>query len=130
VTTITLSIQQKQLAEEKITRMGLTDRIEVKLIDYREMKGQFDKIVSIEMLEAVGHEFLPTYFETCWRLMKPGGRMVFQVITTPNRNYETYRFFSFLVSNLIVSFLFLLLVQIILSPLLSSCCDVYLQKRM
>ena len=91
VTTVTLSTEQKALAEERIKALGLEDRIEVLLIDYRDLKGQYDKIISIEMLEAVGHEFLPTYFESCYRLLRPGGRMAFQVITTQNKNYEVYR---------------------------------------
>lgn len=91
ITTITLSSQQKELTEERIRQEGFEDRIEVKLIDYRDIQGQYDKIVSIEMLEAVGHENLPTYFGSCYKLLKPNGKMVFQVITMRNINYDTYR---------------------------------------
>jgi cyclopropane-fatty-acyl-phospholipid synthase len=91
VTTITLSSQQKQLVENKIRSRGLEDLIDVQLIDYRNVTGQFDKIISVEMLEAVGLEYIPVYFERCFKLLKPGGRMVFQVITVPNKNYESYK---------------------------------------
>jgi len=91
VTTITLSIEQKELAEERIKKRKLQHLIDVQLIDYRDLKGKYDKIISVEMLEAVGHNFLPTYFESCYNLLKPGGKMVFQVITTPNKTYEEYR---------------------------------------
>lgn len=91
VTTITLSQEQKRLAEERIAAAGLSERIEVKLCDYRDIEGQYDHIISIEMLEAVGHKFLPTYFQTCDRLLKPNGSVVLQVITIPEAYYETYR---------------------------------------
>jgi len=91
VTTLTLSSQQKEYVDDLIQKLGLDDRIEVKLMDYRDLNGKFDKIVSVEMLEAVGHEFLPIYFESAWNLLNPGGKMVFQVITTPNKSYEDYR---------------------------------------
>lgn len=90
VTTITLSQEQKALAEERIREAGLQDSIEVVLRDYRHMKGQFDRIISIEMLEAVGLEYMPGYFEICSKLLKPGGKMVFQVITYPNKGFENY----------------------------------------
>jgi len=60
------------------------------LEDYRNIRGKFDKIISVEMLEAVGHEYLSTYFECCYNLLNPGGKMVFQVITMPNKNYAAY----------------------------------------
>lgn len=90
VTSLTLSTEQKELAEERIREAGLEDRIEVQLCDYRALpppqneNGAYDKIVSIEMLEAVGKEFLVTYFECINRLLKKnGGIAVFQCITMP-----------------------------------------------
>jgi cyclopropane-fatty-acyl-phospholipid synthase len=91
VTTITLSSQQKELAEQRIREAKMDDRIQVLLMDYRLVRGQYDKIVSIEMLEAVGHDHYPTYFETCYRLLKPNGKFVFQVITMPHKNYDIFR---------------------------------------
>lgn len=88
VTSVTLSKEQKQLAEERIADAGLTDNIEVLLCDYRALpmpkEGPYDKVVSIEMLEAVGREFLETYFDCINKLLKPeGGIAVFQCITIP-----------------------------------------------
>lgn len=89
VTSLTLSIEQKELAEERIAEAGFTDKIEVLLCDYRALpipKGSqgYDKIVSIEMLEAVGKEFLNTYFECVDKLLKKdGGVACFQCITMP-----------------------------------------------
>ncbi|MDX9755210.1 MAG: cyclopropane-fatty-acyl-phospholipid synthase family protein, partial [bacterium] len=91
VTTLTLSTEQKALAEQRIAEAGLADRIEVKLCDYRHMQGQFDKIISIEMIEAVGHEFLGAYFQQLDRLLKPDGLVVIQAITIPDQRYDLYR---------------------------------------
>jgi cyclopropane-fatty-acyl-phospholipid synthase len=92
VTGITLSEEQKHLAEERIRAAGLSHLIEIKLIDYRLVEGQFDKIISVEMIEAVGHEYLGKFFEVCDRLLKPGGRLVLQAITIPDHRYTWYRF--------------------------------------
>lgn len=94
ITSVTLSVEQKALAEKRITEAGLTERIEVLLCDYRAIpvpkpEGHYDKIVSIEMLEAVGSEFLETYFACIDRLLKPaGGIAVFQCITIPEPRYD------------------------------------------
>ena len=94
VTSLTLSKEQKQLAEERIRDAGFEDRIEVKLTDYRELpvlEKPYDKIVSIEMLEAVGQEYLATYFNCIHRLLKEdGGIAVFQCITMPEGRHEAY----------------------------------------
>lgn len=95
VTSLTLSREQKALAEDRIAKAGFTDNIEVLLCDYRALpmprEGPYDKIVSIEMLEAVGREFLPLYFECIHKLLKPeGGIAVFQCITMPENRYEAY----------------------------------------
>ncbi len=91
VTGITLSEEQLKLASARVEEAGLSDRIEFKLCDYRHVTGHFDRIVSIEMLEAVGHEYFDDYFKTLDRLLKPGGRTVIQVITIPDDRYENYR---------------------------------------
>lgn len=88
ITSITLSKEQKELAEKRIAQVGFTENVEVLLCDYRDLptprEGLYDKVVSIEMLEAVGKEYLSLYFECVNRLMKPnGGIGVFQCITMP-----------------------------------------------
>jgi cyclopropane-fatty-acyl-phospholipid synthase len=90
VTSLTLSEEQKKLADARIAAAGMSDRIEIKLCDYRELEGTFDKIVSVEMLEQVGHEFLGTFFKCCERLLKPQGIAVIQVITLPDYRYAEY----------------------------------------
>jgi cyclopropane-fatty-acyl-phospholipid synthase len=87
VTTLTLSVEQKALAEERIASAGLSDCIEVLLRDYREMDGVFDKLVSIEMIEAVGHQYLGTYFSKIDHLLKPNGIAAIQAITVPDQAY-------------------------------------------
>jgi cyclopropane-fatty-acyl-phospholipid synthase len=90
VTTTTISREQYELAGERIARAGLTDRIDILLEDYRNLSGRYDKIVSIEMVEAVGHEFLPGYFKKCAELLKEDGAMLLQAITMPDRRYDQY----------------------------------------
>lgn len=88
VTTTTLSREQHAHTERRIHEMGLQDRVTLLLEDYRDLKGQYDKLVSIEMIEAVGHRYLPTYFEQCARLLKPDGLMLLQAITIRDQRYE------------------------------------------
>jgi cyclopropane-fatty-acyl-phospholipid synthase len=87
VTTTTISKEQHALAGERIRAAGLEDRIELLLRDYRDLEGSYDKLVSVEMIEAVGHQFLDTYFHTCSRLLKPDGLMVLQSITIRDELY-------------------------------------------
>jgi cyclopropane-fatty-acyl-phospholipid synthase len=84
VTTITLSVEQKALAEERIAAAGLSDRISVELCDYRSVTGSYDAVVSVEMIEAVGWQYWPTYFETIDRVLAPGGKVAIQAITMPH----------------------------------------------
>jgi cyclopropane-fatty-acyl-phospholipid synthase len=91
VTTVTISEEQAALARERIAAAGLSDRITVELRDYREISGKFDAIVSIEMLEAVGHEYFPAFFETCDRVLRRGGRIGLQSITYPDAAYDQQR---------------------------------------
>jgi len=88
IDTLTLSVQQQKLAQDRIAAVGLQDRIKVHLMDYRDMpslwEGSFDRLVSVEMIEAVGAEFLETYWrQVDWALKKQGGVGVVQVITIP-----------------------------------------------
>ncbi|WP_276488609.1 SAM-dependent methyltransferase [Ectopseudomonas mendocina] len=91
VTTTTLSREQHAYTERRIREMGLQDRVTLLLEDYRDLDGQYDKLVSIEMIEAVGHRYLPTYFEQCARLLKPDGLMLLQAITIRDQRYEQAR---------------------------------------
>lgn len=91
VTGITLSPSQKEWAEEQVQKAGLEDRIDIRLADYRHIKGHYDRIVSIEMLEAVGHRWMKHFFQHCDSLLKPGGLMGLQTITIPCEQYENYR---------------------------------------
>ncbi|MCD6067544.1 MAG: class SAM-dependent methyltransferase [Bacteroidetes bacterium] len=91
VTSATISEEQYKLATERVAKEGLSDKIQVILQDYRLLEGQYDKIVSIEMLEAVGHDYLETYFKKCSDLLKKDGILAFQVITSPDSRYESLR---------------------------------------
>jgi cyclopropane-fatty-acyl-phospholipid synthase len=91
VTTATISPAQAALARERVAAAGLADRVDVVLRDYRELDGAYPKIVSIEMLEAVGEEYWPAYFAACDRLLAPGGAMALQTITMPHRRYRASR---------------------------------------
>jgi len=91
VTTTTLSHEQYRLADQRIRELGLQDRITLLLKDYRELEGRYDKLVSIEMVEAVGHEYFRTYFETCSRLLRPHGLMLLQAITMRDQRYQQAR---------------------------------------
>ncbi|MEO8064910.1 MAG: cyclopropane-fatty-acyl-phospholipid synthase family protein [Pseudomonadota bacterium] len=88
VTTTTISQSQYDFAVQKINALGLSDRITVLLQDYRDLEGQYDKLVSIEMVEAVGARFLDVYFEHCARLVKPEGSMLLQAITIQDQYYD------------------------------------------
>lgn len=91
VTTTTISQQQYDYVEQKIKSLGLENQITLLLKDYRDLEGQYDKLVSIEMIEAVGEKFLDTYFSCCSNLLKPSGVMAIQAITIPDYKYDTYR---------------------------------------
>ncbi len=84
MTTLTLSGEQKDLAERRLATAGFADRVKVLLRDYREAEGQYDAVTSVEMIEAVGEEYWPTYFSTVDRLLVPGGRFGLQAITMPH----------------------------------------------
>ncbi len=88
VTTTTISREQHDFAKAKIAARGLSDRITLLFEDYRDLKGQFDKLVSIEMIEAVGAKYLDTYFAKCSSLLKPTGAMLLQAITLQDQFYQ------------------------------------------
>lgn len=91
VTTITLSVEQQKLAQQRMKDNGIDHLVNVELIDYRLVEGKFDKIVSIEMLEAVGAKFLPVYFDKVNSLLKPQGIFAMQVITCPDSRFDSLR---------------------------------------
>jgi len=91
VTTTTLSEEQWHYATEQVRAAGLSDRITLLLKDYRHLEGQYDKIVSVEMIEAVGREYLPTYFETLEQRLKPGGKVALQSITIDHQRLQHYQ---------------------------------------
>ena len=91
VTTVTISQQQYDLARSRIAAAGLADRGEVQLRDYRDLTGTYDKVVSIEMMEAIGHRFLPEFTAVLDRVLKPDGLLALQFITCPDSRYDEFR---------------------------------------
>ncbi|MEM9011608.1 MAG: cyclopropane-fatty-acyl-phospholipid synthase family protein [Pseudomonadota bacterium] len=91
VTGLTLSRAQKEFAEARIARAGLSDRVEIALRDYRDEQGRYDAIASIEMFEAVGERYWPTYFEAVRERLNPGRRAALQIITISDPLFESYR---------------------------------------
>jgi cyclopropane-fatty-acyl-phospholipid synthase len=91
VTGITLSPAQLKFSRERIARAGLSDRVDLQLIDYRDVRGEFDRIASIEMFEAVGERYWPTYFDQVANLLKPGGLAGLQIITIREDLFADYR---------------------------------------
>ena len=90
VTTTTISQEQFQLAQQRVAAAGLSDKITLLQQDYRDLQGQYDKLVSIEMIEAVGHKYLDLYFRQCGKLLRPAGSCMLQAIVMPERGYEQY----------------------------------------
>ena len=90
VTTTTISEEQHAYAEQKIKERGLENRITLLKEDYRNLTGTYDKLVSIEMIEAVGKQFLPSYIKVCESLLKSGGLMAIQAITIADQRYDYY----------------------------------------
>ena len=88
VTTTTISEEQYRYAKRRVSEEGLDDRVEVTMRDYRDLEGTYDKLVSVEMLEAVGHEYHATFFRKCCDLLKPAGLMVLQTITIADQRYD------------------------------------------
>ncbi len=91
VTTTTVSREQARYARERVAAAGLSDRIEILERDYRDLTGRYDKLVSVEMIEAVGHAHFETYFQRCSELLAPDGLMAIQAITIDDRHYDSAR---------------------------------------
>ena len=91
ITSITLSGEQLRYARERARREGLDEKVKFQLCDYREARGSYDRIISIEMLEAVGHRHLGSFFSACDQLLNPNGLVFLQVITIPDQRYRQYR---------------------------------------
>ena len=91
ITTVTISQEQFNYAKARFEKEGVADKVKILLEDYRNIVGKFDKIVSIEMLEAVGHEYIPTYFKKCNEVLKDNGLIALQVITSPDKRYNEIR---------------------------------------
>lgn len=91
VTTVTISRQQYELASQRVANAGLSDKIDVRFQDFREIEGIFDKIVSIEMMEALGHRYLPDFADQLNRLLARDGLLALQFITCPDDRYDEFR---------------------------------------
>ncbi|KPQ08422.1 MAG: cyclopropane-fatty-acyl-phospholipid synthase [Rhodobacteraceae bacterium HLUCCA12] len=91
VTGLTISQAQHDYAVARMRRAGLSDRVEIKMQDYRDERGEYDGIASIEMFEAVGEKYWPSYFNTVRARLKPGRQATIQVITVPESRFDTYR---------------------------------------
>jgi cyclopropane-fatty-acyl-phospholipid synthase len=91
VTTVTISEEQFKYAKKRFEQEGVADQIDIRVQDYRTLEGRYDKIISIEMLEAVGHEYLPTYFRKCHDMLAPNGSLALQVITSGDKRYAKFR---------------------------------------
>jgi cyclopropane-fatty-acyl-phospholipid synthase len=91
VTSITISRQQYKWAKQRVVDEGLSKYVDVQLCDYRDMKGSFDKIVSVEMIEAVGHRYYSAFFKACQNLLAKKGMMGLQMILCPDSRYESFK---------------------------------------
>lgn len=84
VRSVTLSVEQQRLAQERVAAAGLADRVTIEICDYRDVEGRYDAVVSVEMIEAVGYDYWPTYFRALDQLVTPGGRVAIQAIMMPH----------------------------------------------
>jgi cyclopropane-fatty-acyl-phospholipid synthase len=91
ITTTTISTAQYDLAKELIDKAGVAQKVELLLEDYRDLKGKYNKLVSIEMIEAVGHQYLDTFFRSCSNLLKVDGMMLLQTITIADQVFERHK---------------------------------------
>jgi cyclopropane-fatty-acyl-phospholipid synthase len=91
VTAVTISREQLEFARARMARQGLSDKVEIRFQDYRDIEGQFEKIASIEMFEAVGERYWPAYFDKISQVLKPGGIAALQVITIEDASFDEYR---------------------------------------
>ena len=100
VTTTTISEEQHAWAKEWIEKEGLEDKITLLKKDYRLLEGQYDKLVSIEMIEAIGHQYMDTYFRKCGELLKPGGRLLKGLYVAVGKCYMYHLCFRLLVGEI------------------------------
>jgi cyclopropane-fatty-acyl-phospholipid synthase len=91
ITTTTISSAQYDLAKELIDKAGVAHKVELLLEDYRDLRGKYDKLVSIEMIEAVGHNYLDTFFRTCSKLLQQDGMMLLQAITIADQFFDQHK---------------------------------------
>jgi cyclopropane-fatty-acyl-phospholipid synthase len=91
VTGVTISREQYEFARKRLFDQGLADKTDIRLVDYRDVAGQFDRVASIEMFEAVGQRYWPAYFQKIRDVLAPGGRAGLQIITIRDELFETYR---------------------------------------
>jgi cyclopropane-fatty-acyl-phospholipid synthase len=91
VTAITISKEQYDYAKNRISAAGLSNQVDIQLLDYRDLDGRYDSVVSIEMIEAVGEEYWPSYFDQVAHCLKSGGKAVIQMITMNDQSYDYYR---------------------------------------
>lgn len=91
ITTVTISEEQYKYAKELFKKEKVDHLVDIQLKDYRQIEGQYDRIVSIEMLEAVGDKYFETYFKKCHNVLKPNGLLGLQVITSPDSRYEEFK---------------------------------------
>ena len=91
ITTTTISAAQHDLAKERIDKAGVVHKVELLLEDYRDLRGKYDKLVSIEMIEAVGHQYLDTFFRSCSNLLKENGIMLLQAITMTDQVFDQHK---------------------------------------
>ncbi|NND18158.1 MAG: class I SAM-dependent methyltransferase, partial [Silicimonas sp.] len=91
VTGLTISKEQRDFAIERMAKAGLSDKVEIKLQDYRDETGSYDGIASIEMFEAVGEKYWPAYFDTVHNRLRPGRNATLQIITIEDKRFEIYR---------------------------------------
>jgi len=91
VTAVTISKRQYDHATARVAAAGLSQHVDVRLQDYRDLRGRYDRIISIEMLEAVGERYWPVFFDTLYRRLTPGGRAALQVITIDDAKFSAYR---------------------------------------
>ena len=90
VTGLTLSAEQKAYADERLRAAGVSEQVSIKLIDYRDVVGEFDAVASVEMVEAVGQDYWPSYLQTIARVLKPGGRAALQLISIKEELFDAY----------------------------------------
>ena len=91
VTGITISREQYDYARKRLFREGLSEMTDIRMVDYRDVDGTFDRVASIEMFEAVGEEYWPAYFGKIRQVLEPGGRAGLQIITIDDEQFDSYR---------------------------------------